>query len=233
MAISFELSAELREDAGKGASRRLRREDKVPAIIYGGKKDPRNITLDQRELLANIQNEAFFSHILTLRVGDVTQECILKDLQRHPFKKAVMHVDLQRIVADEMIRMNIPLHFINEAVAPGVKDKGGVISHMVTDVEIQCLPKFLPEFIEVDMQATELDQVLHLSDLELPEGVELVALSHGGVGENDRSVASCHIAKVMVVEEEPEEGVLEEGEVPLEEGEVPAEEAGSEDKTED
>jgi large subunit ribosomal protein L25 len=215
MAISFELTAELREDAGKGASRRLRREAKVPGILYGGGKEPRSITLSQRELLANIQNEAFFSHILTIKVGDVTQECILKDMQRHPFKKEVMHVDLQRIVAGQAIRMNIPLHFINEAVGPGVKDKGGVISHVITDVEIQCLPKDLPEYIEVDMKDMDLDQVVHLSDLKLPEGVELVAFTHGSVEDHDQSVASCHVARTIVIEDDIEEGAEADAEVPV------------------
>jgi large subunit ribosomal protein L25 len=229
MATSFELTAELREGAGKGASRRLRREAKVPGILYGGGKDPRSITLSQRELLANIQNEAFFSHILTIKVGKVTQECILKDMQRHPFKKEVMHVDLQRIVAGETIRMNVPLHFINEGTGPGVKDKGGVISHVITDVEVQCLPKDLPEFIEVDMKDLDLDQVIHLSDLVMPEEVELVALTHGSIEDHDRSVASCHVAKTIVIEDDvDEEEVAVDADVP-----VVGEAEGDEEKSED
>jgi len=212
MAISFELAAELREDAGKGASRRLRREGRVPGILYGGHKEPRAITLSQQQLQRSIENEAFFSHILTIRVGDVTQECILKDMQRHPFKKEVVHVDLQRIVAGEAIRMHVPLHFINEATCVGVKTKGGVISHTITDVEIQCLPKALPEYIEVDMGGIDLDDVIHLSDLKLPEGVELVALAHTGEEIHDQTVAACHTPRTMVIEEEAAE--TEAAEVP-------------------
>lgn len=204
MSISFELTAELREEAGKGASRRLRRGGKVPGILYGGDKEPRSITLDQMELQRGMEHEAFFSHILTIKVGDVKQECIIKDLQRNPARKEVLHVDLQRIMADQAIRMNVPLHFLNEDSAHGVKQQGGVVSHTITDVEIECLPRDLPEYIEVDMAAVELDQVVHLSELTLPEGVQLVAFMHGAESAHDQAVAAIHLPRVSAVEDEAE-----------------------------
>ena len=151
MQSAFELTAELREDKGKGASRRLRHQGKVPAVLYGGGRNPRAITLEQRELLHHMENESFYSTILSVTLGDEKQAAILKDLQRHPAKNLVMHIDLQRVVADQKIRVTVPLHFIGEDVCVGVKDQGGQISHIMSDVEITCLPKNLPEFIEVDV----------------------------------------------------------------------------------
>ena len=227
MSISFELNAELREEAGKGASRRLRRGGKVPGILYGGGKESRSITLDQMELQRSMEHEAFFSHILTLKVGDVTQECIIKDVQRNPARKQIVHVDLQRIMADQAIRMNVPLHFLNEEAAHGVKQQGGVVSHTITDVEIECLPRDLPEYIEVDMAAVELDQVVHLSDLKLPEGVQLVAFMHGDASAHDQAVAAIHMPRVSAVEEEAEAEAAEAAE-----GEAAAEGEGEEKKEE-
>ena len=219
---AFELTAELRDDVGKGASRRLRRLGKVPAVLYGGRDEPRAISLEQNQLLHQLDNEAFYSHVLTIVVGDKRQECILKDLQRHPAKRAVLHADLQRILADEKIRMNVPLHFLAEDTAPGVK-MGGVLSKMANDVEITCLPKDLPEYLEVDLSALELDQMVYLSNIEVPEGVEIVELSYGE--DHDQPVASIHHARAEEVDEvvEGEEAV---------EGEAPAE-GESEDKASD
>ncbi len=219
---AFELTAELRDDVGKGASRRLRRLGKVPAVLYGGRDEPRAISLEQNQLLHQLDNEAFYSHVLTIVVGDKRQECILKDLQRHPAKRAVLHADLQRILADEKIRMNVPLHFLAEDTAPGVK-MGGVLSRMANDVEITCLPKDLPEYLEVDLSALELDQMVYLSNIEVPEGVEIVELSYGE--DHDQPVASIHHARAEEVDEvvEGEEAV---------EGEAPAE-GESEDKASD
>ena len=195
MKTSFELTAEFRDAQGKGASRRLRHENKVPAILYGGHRDPRALALDHTKLMLMLDNERFYSTIINLRVGDVTQAAILKDVQRHPAKNAVLHVDLQRVLEDEKIRISIPLHFKNEAIAPGVK-KGGVVSHLRNEIEVSCLPKDLPEFVDVDLSKVELNQMLHLSDLAVPEGVEILELSHG----RDAPVVSVHHARAEEVE---------------------------------
>ena len=195
MKTSFELTAEFRDAQGKGASRRLRHENKVPAILYGGHRDPRALALDHTKLLLMLDNERFYSTIINLRVGDVTQAAILKDVQRHPAKNAVLHVDLQRVLEDEKIRISIPLHFKNESIAPGVK-KGGVVSHLRNEIEVSCLPKDLPEFVDVDLSKVELNQMLHLSDLVVPEGVEILELSHG----RDAPVVSVHHARAEEVE---------------------------------
>ena len=208
MAISFELNAEVRSEQGKGASRRLRREGKVPGIIYGGHAEPQAITLDQNELGRNLKNEAFYSHILTINLGKEKQQAILRDIQRHPYKQLVSHVDLLRVSAGEAIRVHVPLHFVNQETAVGVKQQGGVVSHNLIEVEIECLPKDLPEFIEVDVQNLELGESLHMSDMTLPEGVSLVELAHGG---HDTTVVTIHAPRVTR-EEEPEEGEAEAGE---------------------
>ncbi len=210
MSDEFDLVADIREDQGKGASRRLRREGRVPAIIYGAGRPPRALTLDHNKVLRQLENESFYSSVLTVKVGEKTQAAILKDLQRHPSKPIVMHLDLQRIVEDEVIRMNVPLHFEGEDLAPGVKQGGGNVSRLRTDVEVVCLPKDLPEFLEVDVSGLELDQMLHLSDIKLPEGVEIPELAQGP--EHDHAIVSVHIIKAAPIEEEvadEEEGVEE------------------------
>ena len=165
MSDDFDLIAELREDQGKGASRRLRREKKVPAIIYGAGRPPRSLAFDHNKVLLELENESFYSSILNIKVGKKSQAAILKDLQRHPAKNQIMHMDFQRIVEDEEIRMNVPLHFIGEDVAPGVKEGGGSVSHLMTDVEIVCLPRYLPEYIDIDVSELELDEMLSMSDI--------------------------------------------------------------------
>jgi large subunit ribosomal protein L25 len=196
MSKDFVLNAEVRAAQGKGASRRLRREGKVPAVLYGGHKDPVMLQVVGHELENRLKNEAFYSHILTLKIGDKEESAVLKDLQRHPARTVVTHMDLQRVVADEELRMHVPLHFKGEEVAPGVKQGGGVVQHHLVDVEVLCLPKHLPEFIEVDVSAMQLNDAIHLSQLKLPEGVKLVALQHG----DDQSVVSVQIPRVI---EEP------------------------------
>src|SRR5262245_57713125 len=148
MKTAFELNAEFRESQGKGASRRLRHANKVPAILYGGHREPRALALDHTRLALLLENERFYSTIIDLKVGDVSQAAVLKDVQRHPAKNAVLHVDLQRVLENEKIRIMIPLHFKGAGVAPGVK-AGGVVSHLRNDVEVACLPKDLPEFLEI------------------------------------------------------------------------------------
>ena len=194
MSEAFELEAKSREDQGKGASRRLRRlEKRIPAIIYGGKTPPQAITLDHDNFWHHLENEAFFSHIITITVDGKAEDVLLKDLQRHPAKNIVMHADFLRVDKNQAIVVHVPLHFINEESCHGVKMEGGRVSHSMTDIEIRCLPKDLPEYIEVDMTDVACGQIVHLSDVKLPEGVESVALSHGS--EHDLAVASVNAPK--------------------------------------
>ena len=174
MSQKFELFAEDRPDQGKGASRRLRRTGKVPAILYGARREPRALALDHNALLHSLDNEAFFSSILTVTTGDKSQPCIIKDVQRHPYRNLVLHVDLQRILEDEVIRVSVPFHFHGEDVAPGVK-QGGVVSRVMNELEVSCLPKDLPGYIDVDVSTLELEGMLPLSAVTLPEGVEIAA----------------------------------------------------------
>ena len=195
MKTSFELVAEFRETQGKGASRRLRHEGKVPAILYGGHADARTLTLSHQKLLILLENERFYSTILSLKVGEQTQAAILKDVQRHPFKNAIVHIDFQRVEENEKIRISIPLHFTGASVSPGVKSQGGLVSHMRTEAEVSCLPKDLPEFIEVDISALSLNESIHLSQLKVPTGVTLVELA-----KEDAAVVAIHSPRA----EEPE-----------------------------
>ncbi len=202
-AVDFVLNAEAREDAGKGASRRLRRlANKVPAIIYGGEKNPQSISVSHKELTKQLESEAFYSHIITLKIGSDREEVILKDLQRHPSKPLIMHADFLRVSKSTKLHTKVPLHFINEEACKGVKMQGGNISHNMTELDISCLPGNLPEYIEVDLLEVEAGQIIHISDLKLPEGVESVSLSHGE--DYDLAVATVHKAKGGA-EEEAEE----------------------------
>ena len=193
MTVEFALNAEVRSDLGKGASRRLRRNvAMVPAVIYGGEKAPQSISLLAKDFAKLLENEAAFSHVLTLDVAGTKESVVIKALQRHPAKGFVLHADFQRVVAGQKLTAHVPLHFLNEATSVGVKQQGGEVSHTIVEVEVSCLPKDLPEFIEVDMAAVEVGQTLHLSDLKLPKGVELVALAHG----NDLAVSNIHASRV-------------------------------------
>ncbi len=211
MAISFELNAEPRTDTGKGASRRLRHAGKIPAIMYGGNKDPEALTLNHNEVIRNLEHEAFYSHILTIKVGGSETRAVLRDLQRHPSKPFVQHMDLQRVSETEKIRMHVPLHFLGEEVAPGVK-AGGMISHEIIEVEVECLPKDLPEYIEVDISGMDVGDSLHLSDLAIPGGVDLLELARGEG--HDLGVVSIHAKRGTeeVEEEAAPEAAAEGGE---------------------
>src|ERR1700734_3287123 len=195
MKTSFELTAEFRETHGKGASRRLRHDGKAPAILYGGHAEAPALTLSPQKLLIMFDYERFYSTILNLKVGDQTQAAILKDVQRPPFKNAVVHIDFQRVEENEKIRISIPLHFTGAAVSPGVKSQGGLVSHMRTETEVSCLPKDLPEFIEVDISGLSLNESVHLSQLKIPPGVTLVELA-----KDDVAVVAIHSPRA----EEPE-----------------------------
>lgn len=214
MSSQFVIDAEPRSDNGKGASRRLRRSGKVPAIIYGAGEEPAAVSLDHDRLMHNLEQESFFSQVLTIRLNGKEQGAVLRDLQRHPAKPVIMHADFQRVSADQAIHVHVPLHFINEDTCPGVKLEGGVISHNIIEIEISCLPGDLPEFIEVDLGAMHLGDALHLSDLKVPDAVTIVELTHGE--SHDQSVVTVHAPKAVVIEEE--------------EGEQPEAEEGSADE---
>ena len=218
----FEVQAELRTDEGKGASRRLRHAGKVPAIIYGGDDAAVSLSLDHNKFLRHLAEEAFYAHILDIVVDGKKQQAVLKDLQRHPASDLkIMHADFLRIDAKHAMTMSVPLHFIGEDVAPGVKE-GGLVAHLRTDAEVSCLPKDLPEYIEVDISTLEMDASIHLSELVLPKGVTLTALSHsqdehleeGERSSYDQSVVSIHAPRtvVEVEEDDVEEAAATEGE---------------------
>jgi len=188
MRISFTFGADVRETQGKGASRRLRHTGKVPAVIYGGHKDAQALILDQQNLLTMIGDERFYSSIVQLKISNGTQqEAIVKDVQMHPARNVVVHVDLQRVIETEPIRLKLPIHFKGAAVSPGVKVQGGVVSHLRADVEVVTLPKDLPEFLEVDMSAMNLNETKFLSDIPLPPGVTVPELAH-----RNAAVVSIH-----------------------------------------
>jgi large subunit ribosomal protein L25 len=196
MRISFTFGADLREMQGKGASRRLRHTGKVPAIIYGGHKDAQTLVLDQQNLLTMIGDERFYSSIVQLKLSNGTQqEAIVKDVQMHPARNVVVHVDLQRVIENEQIRLKLPIHFKGASISPGVKVQGGVVSHLRADVEVVTLPKDLPEFLEIDMSAMALNETKFLSDIPLPSGVTIPELSH-----RNAPVVSIHSPRA----EEPE-----------------------------
>ncbi|MGD2117841.1 MAG: 50S ribosomal protein L25/general stress protein Ctc [Chromatiales bacterium] len=202
MSFSFELNVNARSDTGKGASRRLRKSGLVPGIIYGANKDPEMISMPHNVLIQQLENEAFYSHILTVNVDGKSQQVVLKDLQRHPSKPFVTHMDLLRVSASDKIKMHVPLHFINEDTAPGVK-AGGKVTHNISDVEISCLPKDLPEYIEVDLGQMEIDDIIHLSDIKLADGVEITQLALGE--DHDAAVVAIHTARGGAAEDEGEE----------------------------
>lgn len=190
----FKLNAKVRDVAGKGASRRLRRlANEVPGIIYGDDKAPQNISINQFELVRHLENEAFYSHVISLSVDGKTENVILKDLQRHPSKVQLLHADFLRVSKTKKITVSVPLHFINEDTCKGVKLGGGSIAHNMTQLEVICLAANLPEYIEVDLLDVDVGQILHISDLKLPKGVESVALNHGA--DHDLPVVSVNKAK--------------------------------------
>ncbi|MDV7212673.1 50S ribosomal protein L25/general stress protein Ctc [Azotobacter beijerinckii] len=190
----FALNADVRSDLGKGASRRLRRNaNLIPAVIYGGDKAPQSISLLAKDVAKLIEDEAAFSHVIALNVAGTTETVLIKALQRHPAKSFVLHADFVRVVADQKLTAHVPLHFINAETADAVKLQGGEVSHTMSEVEVSCLPQDLPEFIEVDLAKVAIGQTVHLSDLTVPAGVELVALAHG----NDLAIANIHASRVQ------------------------------------
>lgn len=205
MAKTHNIKVEKRNDEGKGASRRLRRAGFVPAIVYGGELQPVSIQIAHKDVWHASQNEWFYSSILDLDLGGDTQKVLLRDMQRHPFKQLVLHLDFQRVNENEAIRVRVPLHFMNQEVSPAGKASGVVITHELNEVEIACLPKDLPEYIEIDLSDLKVDDIIHLSGLKLPKGVEIPELRLGK--EHDHAVV---IAKEM--REEVEAAPAAEGE---------------------
>jgi large subunit ribosomal protein L25 len=193
MAGSFVFEAVARSCKGKGDSRRLRLKGKVPAVLYGGNAEPVGLVLEHNAVVKNLENDAVYSHILTIKCDGKEESAILKAMQRHPSKPIVMHMDFQRVNESDKIRVHVPLHFINQEISVGVK-KGGVVTHNLVDVEVVCLPAQLPEFVEVDMALIDVGQSVHLSDLKIPAGVEIVALTHGP--EHDSAVAAILAGRI-------------------------------------
>lgn len=219
--MKFEIEAQAREGRGRSESRKMRRNGRVPAIVYGGGEEPAAVMLDYNSLYHQMELESFYTSILNIRVGQKTQPVVVKDVQRHPSKSVVMHLDFQRVVEDEELTLNVPIHFVGEAVAIGVKEQGGVIEHIVTDVEISCLPAHLPEYLEIDVSKLELNQIFHLSDISWPEGVTSTQLAHG----QDSPVVAIHPPRREETDE-PVEGEAAEGAVAA----APAEEPSKEDE---
>ncbi|AUM14022.1 50S ribosomal protein L25/general stress protein Ctc [Ketobacter alkanivorans] len=208
MSGDFTISATSRADSGKGASRRLRRlENKIPGIVYGADKPAQQISIQSKDMVKALENEAFYSHILTLEIDGTAEQVVLKDLQRHPSKSHPTHADFLRVDTTHKLQMNVPLHFINEDKCAGVKQHGGVIAHQMSEVEVVCLAKDLPEYIEVDMAAVDVGTVIHLSDLSLPGGVELKALQLGE--DHDLPVVSVNTPRGASADEESEEGAAD------------------------
>ena len=195
--MAIEVNATPRATQGKGASRRLRHEERVPGVLYGAGRPTQNITLDQKELSLHLKREAFHASILTLNLEGEKQQVLLRDIQMHPWRSAVLHVDFQRVAKDKKIHVKVPLHFMNAELSPGVKTSGGTINHVLTDLDILCLPDDLPNYIEVDLSNLELGRSIHISDLKLPSGVVSTQLRGG----DDAVVATVVVPKAEV---EPE-----------------------------
>lgn len=221
-ASDFELNCTVRTDLGKGASRRLRRlNNQIPAVLYGGGEDPVSLSIIHDDIFHATENEAFFSHIITLNIGKDKQQAVIKDLQRHPAKPFIMHADFQRVRADVEITVNVPLHFINDEKCVGVKQEGGNLLRNMNELEISCLPKDLPEYIEVDVIDLDIGDSLHISDIKLPAGVTSVELSHGE--EHDLPVVAVQAPRSEAEVEEAE------GEVEAPAAEVPTASDSDED----
>ena len=228
MKAAFELAGEPRAQLGRTDSRRLRKAGKVPAIMYGGGEAPEALVLDHNALRNQMGREAFYTSILTLKIGPKAQQVVVKSVERHPARPQIMHLDFQRVREDVEITLNVPIHFTGELEAKGLQDQRGVVDHLMTDVEVRCLPRHLPEFLTLDVTNLELNQIYHLSDIKLPEGVTLVALAGG----NDHPVVAVNLPRAEEIDI-PVETETPAGEVPAlaqaepgKEGEVPAAAAG-------
>jgi large subunit ribosomal protein L25 len=220
--MHHEFTAFSRSVEGRGASRRLRRSGRAPGVVYGGTAPPQPIELDHNALMHALKNEAFHSSILTMKLDSASQQVLLRDVQMHPFRKQVLHIDFQRVDANRRIHMKVPLHFANGENSPAVKLSGAIISHVMTELDVSCLPKDLPGFIEIDLSELALNQSIHVSDLKLPAGV--TAVSRGGM---DPVVATAIIPKIIAeVEEVPPEAEAEAAAAEAEAAVAGAEKAG-------
>ena len=222
---TIHLNAALRSDSGKGASRRLRREGLVPAIVYGGDRDPAKVTIPHNEFIHELENEAIYTQVIELRVGDKKQEVILRDLQRHPYKNKLMHADFFRIDQNTPIKVVVPIHVANADNCVGVKLDGGMMTQLVTEVEIIALPKDLPEYLEIDAENLHLGEILHLTDIQMPEGVQIVSLTYledvEDIEHDDHNVGVLSVVKTR--EEVIEDEAPEAPETEVAEGEEAAE----------
>jgi large subunit ribosomal protein L25 len=205
MTKDFDLIAELRDGAGTSNSRRLRRSGMVPAVIYGAGRENLSLIIDHNHLLQKLASENFLTSILSIKIQDKEESVLIKDIQIHPYKRQVIHLDMQRVIADQLLRVSVPIHFLNGDSAPGVKLAGGTVSALMNEVEVSCLPKDLPERLEVDVAAMELDELLYLSDIPLAEGVEIPLLTQEEP--NNEPIVAIRLLRIQ--EEEPEEVVVE------------------------
>jgi len=219
MSTDYQINAEPRSESGKAASRRYRREGKIPAVVYGAGKENTSLLLDHHEIFHNLETEGFHSAVIKINVGKQTEQAILRDVQMDPVKPNVLHVDFQRVSATEKLHIAVPIHFVGEEEAPGVKTEHGILSHMINEVDVSCLPADLPEYLEVDVSGLNVGDSVNLSDIQVPEGVELTALMHEG---EDQVVATVYQPTMEVEEEELEAEAEAEG----------AEEAAAEAETE-
>jgi large subunit ribosomal protein L25 len=206
--MAIEISARKREKQGTGPARRMRRMGRVPGIVYGGERDALNIELDHKDLYLNLRNERFHASILTLDVGGAKEQVLLRAISMHPYRPQVQHVDFQRVLKNKKLHMKVPLHFINAEKSPGVKDQSGVVSHVLNEIDISCLPDDLPEFVEVDLGGLSVGNSVHARDLKLPNGVELA------IGKNENPVVATVVVPQLVTEEEETAAVVSAAEVP-------------------
>jgi large subunit ribosomal protein L25 len=216
--MAIEINARKREAQGTGASRRLRRMGKVPGIVYGGNKDAENIELDHKDLFQNLRNEKFHASILTLKLGEANQQVLLRAVNMHPFKMQVQHVDFQRVSKDKKIHMKVPLHFVNAENSSGVKEQGGVVNHVLNELDIVCLPDDLPEFIQVDLSGLTVGHSIHVKDLTLPKGVE------PALHKNENPVVATIVIPKLVTEDEEAAPAVAAADVPTTEQAAPAKE---------
>ncbi|MGK0398673.1 MAG: large subunit ribosomal protein L25 [Gammaproteobacteria bacterium] len=210
MSDNIQLSAEPREDSGKGASRRLRHTGMTPAVVYGGDDAPISIMLKHSDFFHALENEAIYTQLIDLKVGKKTEVVVLRDLQRHPFKQKVMHADFFRIDNKKPIHVTVPVHTLNSEECVGVKTDGGMISLMMSDIEVVCLPKNIPEYLEIDVAELHLGETIHLSQIKMPKGVEIVALTHDEDGDHDLGVVSVLKTRSEVVSDDAPEAPAQE-----------------------
>jgi large subunit ribosomal protein L25 len=213
MSNVFEFVAENRDLSGKSAARAVRRNGNIPAVVYGGEAAPQSIFLEHNEVINHLEHEAVYSHVLELKIDGKTEKAILKDIQRHPAKAQILHMDFMRVDEAQALKVNVPLHFINEDTCLGVK-AGGVVTHSMVDVEISCLPSLLPEYIEVDLAEINIGDSVHLTDIKVPEGIDILVLAQEG----DHDLVVAQVMKTKVVVEEDEE-VSDDGDESSEESE--------------